>query len=218
MEVFMYPLVKRILDIVLALSIMLVLLPLTLVLLLLIRIDSPGNPIFTQQRIGRHGLCFRIFKLRTMYTTAPHSTATAALEDSDSYITRVGRILRKTSLDELPQLINVLKGDMSIIGPRPLVPEEKEIHLLRKERNVYRVRPGITGWAQVNGRDCVKPLDKANLDAYYVEHLSFWLDVRVLIYSVFCVLTARGVREGATDFDEEIDEQNRAKRKNKESV
>ena len=214
----MYQVIKRIFDIILSLCLTLLLLPLTILLLILIRLDSPGSPIFTQQRIGRHGLSFRIFKLRTMYITAPHSTATADLTDSGNYITRIGRILRKTSLDELPQLINVLKGDMSIIGPRPLVPEEKEIHSLRKERNVYSVKPGITGWAQVNGRDCVKPLDKANLDAYYVEHLSFWFDVRVLIYSLFCVLTARGVREGATDFDDEIDEQNKSKRKSKESV
>ena len=210
--------VKRLLDAAFAIMLLAVLSPLLLILTVLVRVTSPGAAIFKQERIGKDARVFRMYKFRSMKENSEHTGSGVYSGAGDSRVTGVGRFLRATSLDELPQLINVLKGDMSIIGPRPLVPEEKEIHSLRKERNVYSVRPGITGWAQVNGRDCVKPLDKANLDAYYVEHFSFWLDVRVLIYSLFCVLTARGVREGATDFDDEIDEQNKSKRKSKESV
>jgi len=209
----MYKIVKRALDFLISLLALLCLSPILLLLMLLIRLDSPGKAVFSQFRVGRDEKYFRIYKLRSMYTSAPKSVATAELQNAESHITRIGAILRKTSLDELPQLFNVLKGDMSLIGPRPLVPEEGEIHQLRSERNVYRVRPGITGWAQVNGRDCVKPLDKATLDAYYADHLSLSLDIKILIYSVLCVLTARGVREGATSFDEDIDEQNKKPRK-----
>ena len=184
----MYPVFKRLLDIVLSLAALLVLLPLLLVLMLLIRVDSEGPAIFTQQRVGREERLFPIFKLRTMNVSAPHDVATSELYDAQSHITRVGRVLRKTSLDELP-----------------LVPGEKDIHALRRQTGAYRVRPGITGWAQVNGRDCVLPEDKARLDGYYADHLSLALDLKILVFSVFCVLTARGVREGALPFDESVD-------------
>lgn len=208
----MYRFVKRALDIVLSLLGLLLLLPLLLVLCVLIRLDSKGPAIFKQQRVGRGGSLFGIFKLRTMHVDTPRDVATSELSNAASHITRLGHILRKTSLDELPQLINVLRGDMSLIGPRPLVPGEKDIHEARLEKGAYDVRPGITGWAQVNGRDCVDPETKAELDAIYAHDLSLWLDVKIILFSVFCVLTARGVREGATKFDEEIDEQGRAAR------
>ena len=201
----MYPVFKRLLDIVLSMAALLVLLPLLLVLMLLIRVDSEGPAIFTQQRVGREERLFPIFKLRTMNVSAPHDVATSELYDAQSHITRVGRVLRKTSLDELPQLFNVLRGEMRLIGPRPLVPGEKDIHALRRQTGAYRVRPGITGWAQVNGRDCVLPEDKPRLDGYYADHLSLALDLKILVFSVFCVLTARGVREGALPFDESVD-------------
>lgn len=206
----MYRFLKRALDIALSLLGLLVLSPLLLLLLVLIRLDSPGKPIFRQQRVGRGGSLFWVYKLRTMNTSAPRDVATSELLNPRAHITRLGNILRKTSLDELPQLFNVLKGDMSLIGPRPLVPGEKQIHEERLKKGAYGVRPGITGWAQVNGRDIIDPETKAELDAYYAYHVSLWLDVKIIAYSVICVLTARGVREGATPFDEEIDEQRRA--------
>ena len=203
----MYRIVKRFIDVVFALLGLFVLLPVFLLLFLCICLDSKGTPIFRQQRVGRHGKLFWIYKLRTMNTSAPNSVATNELSNASAYITRVGNILRKTSLDELPQLFNILCGDMSLIGPRPLVPNEKDIHELRMAKGAYTVRPGITGWAQVNGRDCIDPETKAELDAFYANHHSFLLDSKILLFSVICVLTARGVREGSTEFDEDIDEQ-----------
>lgn len=201
----MYSFFKRLLDIVLSLTALIVLAPLLLVLALLVNLDSPGPALFKQKRVGRNEKLFDIYKFRSMYTSAPRDVATSELQNAESHITRVGRVLRKTSLDELPQLFNVLKGEMSLIGPRPLVPNEKDIHELRREKGAYRVRPGITGWAQVNGRDCVLPVDKARLDGYYADHMSFGLDVKIIIFSVICVLTARGVREGALPYDEDVD-------------
>lgn len=201
----MYSFFKRLLDIVLSLTALIVLAPLLLVLALLVKLDSPGPALFKQKRVGRNEKLFDIYKFRSMYTSAPRDVATSELQNAESHITRVGRVLRKTSLDELPQLFNVLKGEMSLIGPRPLVPNEKDIHELRREKGAYRVRPGITGWAQVNGRDCVLPVDKALLDGYYADHISFGLDVKIIIFSVICVLTARGVREGALPYDEDVD-------------
>jgi len=206
----MYRCLKRGADVLLSLTGLLLLSPLFLLLSALIRLDSGGPAIFKQQRVGRHGRLFMVYKLRTMRQSTPSSVATSELENPVAYITRVGRILRKTSLDELPQLFNVLRGDMSLIGPRPLVPGEKDIHEARMERGAYDVRPGITGWAQVNGRDCVDPETKATLDAYYANSISLWLDLKIIAFSFLCVLTARGVREGATEFDEEIDERKRA--------
>lgn len=209
----MYRIVKRAFDVFLSVLVLIPLSPLLLLLMAFIRLETPGAPLFRQQRIGRNGAPFEIFKLRTMRIDTPHDTATCDLINPDQYITRVGRFLRKTSLDELPQLFNILRGDMSLIGPRPLVPGEGSIHQERMERGAYAVRPGMTGWAQVNGRDCVNAGRKAELDGYYAQHMSFYLDLKIVLYSVICVVTARGVREGATEFDEEIDEAQRASAK-----
>ena len=206
----MYGYVKRGADALFSVIGLLLLSPLFLLLFVLIRLDSKGPAIFRQQRVGRNGRLFMVYKLRTMKESAPSSVATAELDNPVAYITRVGRVLRKTSLDELPQLVNVLRGDMSLIGPRPLVPGEKDIHEARAELGAYGVRPGITGWAQVNGRDCVNPPTKAALDAYYANNVSFWLDIKIIAFSFLCVLTARGVREGVTEFDEEIDERKKS--------
>ncbi len=211
----MYRFIKRALDIALSLAGLILLLPVLALLVLVIRLDSSGRALFKQQRVGKGGVPFEIIKLRTMNLSAPHDVATSALENPNAHITRIGRILRKTSLDELPQLVNVLRGDMSLIGPRPLVPNEKDIHEARFAKGAYDVRPGITGWAQVNGRDCVDPDTKAELDAYYAHNVTMWMDIKIIVFSVFCVLTARGVREGVTPFDEEIDEQQRASRREK---
>jgi len=123
--------------------------------------------------------------------------ATSQLTQAQAHITRLGAVLRKSSLDELPQLLNILCGDMSFVGPRPLVPEETEVHRERMARGVYALRPGITGWAQINGRDQVREGMKAELDAYYAQHASFRLDTFILLRTAVCVLTARGIQEGA---------------------
>jgi O-antigen biosynthesis protein WbqP len=214
----MYRFVKRFLDIAIALLGLIALLPLLLCLMALIRMGSRGAALFRQKRVGRHGSLFDIYKLRTMRVDAPHDVATSALENPAAHITPMGRFLRKTSLDELPQLLNVLRGQMSLIGPRPLVPAEKDIHEERLALGAYDVRPGITGWAQVNGRDCVDPHTKAELDAYYAHHVSFRQDMIILFYSVICVVTARGVREGATEFDDSVDERDRPARPGRRTV
>ncbi|HML45309.1 MAG TPA: sugar transferase [Clostridia bacterium] len=199
--------IKRVVDIILALCLLILLAPLFAVVALLIRADSPGPVIFKQERVGKDEKLFRVYKFRTMVETAPASVATSELKNAPRYITRMGRVLRKSSIDELPQLINILRGEMSLIGPRPLVPQETEIHQRRSELGAYAVLPGITGWAQVNGRDCVDPQTKAALDAYYACHVSPFLDIKVLAYSVLCVVTARGIKEGGgnpEDVPEEV--------------
>ncbi|GHU71634.1 UDP-phosphate galactose phosphotransferase [Clostridia bacterium] len=202
----MYPHMKRVLDITLAATLLIVLAPLFIAISIIVCLDSPGPVFFLQSRVGRGGRMFRIYKFRTMYTYAPRSVATAELINSVGCITPLGRALRKSSIDELPQLINVLRGEMSLIGPRPLVPEEVEIHAVRTMLGAYNVRPGITGWAQVNGRDCVNVQTKAQLDAYYAQHMSIRLDIKVILYSVLCVITARGIQEGGGAIEDIIEE------------
>lgn len=192
----MYPGIKRFFDMIISLALLIVLVIPLLVLMVCVRIDSPGSPVFAQTRIGKKGKSFTIYKLRTMRKDAPRSVATSALSNAQSHITRLGAFLRKSSLDELPQLWNIFRGDMSLVGPRPLVPEEEDVHAERLEKNVYDVRPGITGWAQINGRDKVNAGMKADLDAYYVRHCSFLLDMRILLKTVACVLTSQGIKEG----------------------
>lgn len=191
-----YRCMKRSFDIVLSLfGIVVLALPL-LIIAAAVRLDSSGAAIFRQNRVGKDGRVFKICKFRTMHTFAPSETATGELSGAYSYITRVGRLLRKTSLDELPQLFNILKGDMSVIGPRPLIVGESEIHDLRSAAGVYSVRPGMTGWAQVNGRDNLAVSEKVALDAEYVENLSLAFDLRVLLKTVAVVISGDGYREG----------------------
>lgn len=203
----MYPTIKRATDFVFSALLLVILSPILLVLMLLIVIDSPGAPIFAQTRVGRYGKPFTVYKLRTMRKDTPRSVAKNELADAQSHITRLGSFLRKMSLDELPQLYNVLRGDMSLIGPRPLVPQEEEVHRERLENGAYNVRPGITGWAQVNGRDEVNSGQKANLDAYYAESLCFALDVKIVVRTVKYVLTGEGIQEGAKEAAEKIEEE-----------
>ena len=192
----MYSFFKRLLDIVLSLTALIVLAPLLLVLALLVKLDSPGPALFKQKRVGRNEKLFDIYKFRSMYTSAPRDVATSELQNAESHITRVGRVLRKTSLDELPQLFNVLKGEMSLIGPRPLVPNEKDIHELRREKGAYRVRPGITGWAQVNGwRGDTSIEERIKCDIFYIENWTFLLDIKILFMTVL-----KGIVNKSEDF------------------
>ena len=186
---------KSVFDFTVRLVLIIMLIPIFIVIGIIIAIDS-GNPvIYKQYRVGKHNKLFYIYKFRTMKTNT-RLAATSELTEADECITRSGRFLRKTSLDELPQLFNVLIGDMSFVGPRPLIPEEKEIRNLRKEYNVYSVRPGITGWAQVNGRDSLSIEEKALFDKEYVDKQSISLDIKIMFKTVMVVLKRENIAEG----------------------
>lgn len=190
----LYYKIKRILDILGALTgLVICFLPL-LVLAAVIYLDDAGTVFFFQDRVGRNGKLFRLCKLRTMKPDAPAYLSTEEMENSGAYVTKVGRILRKLSLDEIPQLWNVLKGDMSLIGPRPLIPQEKEIHQLRQKEGVYTLRPGITGLAQINGRDQVDGEEKVRWDAEYLHRFGFVTDVSILLRTIPKVIDSEGVR------------------------
>ena len=186
---------KRAFDFTVSLALIIILLPVFLLVSLIVLIDAGTPVIFRQYRVGKDNKLFYIYKFRTMRKNT-RNAATAELTDSDKYITKSGRILRKTSLDELPQLVNVLIGDMSFVGPRPLIPEEKEIRALRKEYNVYSVKPGITGLAQVNGRDNLSIKEKALFDKEYIDKQSIALDIKILIKTVLVVLKREDIKEG----------------------
>lgn len=191
-----YRYVKRLLDVVIsAIAIVVLLIP-SLVLMVAIYIDDPGDVIFRQYRVGEDGKRFRFYKFRSMRMDTPKYLSTSDVDDPDKYITRIGKFLRKSSIDELPQLLNVLKGDMSIIGPRPLISDEVEIHEMRKKFGVYSVRPGISGWAQVRGRDTVSPTDKVRLDVQYLENFGLRMDMKILIDTIPRALAGKGVAEG----------------------
>lgn len=192
-----YKPVKRAADLAGALLLMGILSPLFLLIMLAIAVDSEGGVLFAQSRIGKDGRPFIIFKFRTMYPQAPADTPTGALDDPSRHITPVGRFLRRTSLDELPQLFNILKGDMSFIGPRPVVLAERALIGLRRAKGADRVRPGITGLAQVQGRDEVPARRKACYDAYYARHMGPGLDAWIFMRTFRCVFTGEGMREGA---------------------
>lgn len=167
-----------------------------LIVALAIFIDDPGKVFFRQYRVGRHGKRFRLYKFRSMRQNTPKYMSTAEVDDPNKYITRVGKFLRKTSLDELPQLINIFKGDMSLVGPRPLISDEYEIHQMRTVLGVYQLRPGITGLAQINGRDTVAPAAKVRFDVTYLEHFGPVMDIKVLFATVPKVFGGQGVVEG----------------------
>ena len=189
---------KRLIDLVLAALIMIVLSPVLLVLVLAIKLDSKGPVLFQQKRIGVNKTTFPILKFRTMRIDTPHDMPTHLLENPDQYITRVGGFLRKTSLDELPQLWNIFVGEMSFVGPRPALWNQYDLIEARDRFRANSVRPGLTGWAQINGRDELEINVKAELDGYYVSHLSFWFDLKCFFGSFTYVLGRKGVVEGGT--------------------
>lgn len=186
---------KRAFDFTVSLLLIIILLPVFLVVSLIVLIDAGAPVIFRQYRVGKDNKLFYIYKFRTMRKNT-RNAATADLTDSDKFITKSGRFLRKTSIDELPQLVNVLIGDMSFVGPRPLIPEEKEIRALRKEYGVYSVRPGITGLAQINGRDNLSIEEKALFDKEYIDKQSLGLDIKILLKTVMVVLRRENIKEG----------------------
>ena len=194
----MYKFFKRTLDIVLSFLGMLVLSPFFLLLVLAIKLDSKGPVLFKQKRIGLHKKHFYILKFRTMRIDTPKDTPTHLLENPEQWITKVGKFLRKTSLDELPQIWNIFVGDMSIIGPRPALWNQYDLIEERDRYGANDVLPGLTGWAQIHGRDELPIAKKAELDGYYVQHLSFGLDIRCFFGTIKSVAKSEGVVEGGT--------------------
>ena len=194
----MYVAVKKIIDRFLAFIGLIVLSPLFLILIIAIKLDSPGPIFFRQKRVGIHKTHFEILKFRTMRTDTPKDMPTHMLKNPDQYITKVGRFLRKTSLDELPQIINILKGDMAIVGPRPALWNQYDLIEERDKYGANDILPGLTGWAQINGRDELEIPVKAKLDGDYVAKMSFWMDLRCILGTVVSVARQDGVVEGGT--------------------
>ena len=190
---------KRFYDTVLSFIGLIVLSPLLLVLVILIKLDSKGPILFRQKRIGRNKKHFYILKFRTMRIDTPKDTPTHMLENPQQWITKVGKFLRKTSLDEIPQIINILKGDMSIIGPRPALWNQYDLVEERDKYGVHKLYPGLTGYAQINGRDELLIPEKAKLDGYYVKHISLWLDIKIFFGTIRSIFKSEGVVEGATE-------------------
>ena len=188
-----YHIVKRILDILISACSLLVLFIPMLILMMCVYIDDPGKVIFSQNRVGKDGKLFKIYKIRTMKASAPGNLSAAEFRDADRFVTRIGSLLRKFSLDELPQLVNVLKGDMSIIGPRPLIAEESRIHELRMQFGVYQTRPGITGLAQINGRNNISVSGKVRWEVKYLEKYGFKEDFSILFSTIPKILLGSDV-------------------------
>lgn len=190
--------IKNCADRVLAIIALIVLSPVFLILALAIKIDSRGPVFFRQKRIGIHKTYFEILKFRTMRTDTPKDTPTHMLEDPEQYITKVGRFLRKTSLDELPQIINIAKGEMSIIGPRPALWNQYDLIEERDKYGANDVMPGLTGWAQINGRDELEIPIKAKLDGEYIKNMGPVMDLKCFFGTIGSVLSSDGVVEGGT--------------------
>jgi O-antigen biosynthesis protein WbqP len=194
----MYLKVKRVIDIMLSLIGLIVLSPIFFILIIAIKIDSRGPVLFKQKRVGIHKSHFNILKFRTMRIDTPKDTPTHLLENPDQWITKVGKILRKTSLDELPQIWNIFVGQMSIIGPRPALWNQYDLIEERDKYGANDVPPGLTGWAQINGRDELPIEEKAKLDGEYVENIGVVMDIRCFFSTIVSVLKSDGVVEGGT--------------------
>jgi lipopolysaccharide/colanic/teichoic acid biosynthesis glycosyltransferase len=188
---------RRAFDIVVAGTALLFFSPVLLLAMLLIRLESPGSPIYRQRRVGLDGEEFDVLKLRTMVTGAEHIGAGMAIDEGDTRITRVGGFLRRTSLDEIPNLINILRGDMAVIGPRPTIPVQVTQYTDR-QRGRLAVKPGLTGWAQVNGRAALPWPERIELDLWYIEHRSWRLDFQILLRTARMVLSGHGLYKGGT--------------------
>ncbi|MCI9318873.1 MAG: sugar transferase [Lachnospiraceae bacterium] len=194
----MYQHVKRGIDFVMASVGLVILSPLFLVLIVAIKADSKGPILFRQKRVGIHKSHFNILKFRTMRTDTPKDTPTHLLKNPEQYITRIGKFLRKTSLDELPQIINIIKGDMAIVGPRPALWNQYDLIEERDKYGANDIRPGLTGWAQINGRDELEIPVKAKLDGEYVKKMGLGMDIRCFLGTFLSVLRGDGVVEGGT--------------------
>lgn len=190
--------IKRLIDFVLALCGLIVLSPVFIILCIWIKLDSKGPILFKQKRVGINKTYFNIYKFRTMYIDTPKDMPTHMLSNPDQFITKAGKFLRKTSLDELPQIINIIKGEMAIIGPRPALWNQDDLIAERDKYHANDVRPGLTGWAQINGRDELEIPVKARLDGEYVKRISFLFDIKCFFGTITSVLKSDGVVEGGT--------------------
>jgi Sugar transferases involved in lipopolysaccharide synthesis len=190
--------VKRAIDLFLSGLGLIVLSPLFLILIIAILIDDPGPILFTQKRVGRNKRFFKLHKFRSMKMSTPHDVPTHMLENPEQYITKVGRFMRRTSLDELPQVWDIFIGKMSVIGPRPALWNQDVLIAERDKYNANDVKPGLTGWAQINGRDELELADKARFDGEYVERIGFGFDVKCFVGTIFSVAKSDGVVEGGT--------------------
>jgi O-antigen biosynthesis protein WbqP len=190
--------IKRLIDIILSFLALIILSPVFLILVIAIKIDSKGPVLFKQKRVGIHKSHFNILKFRTMRIDTPKDCPTHLLENPDQWITKVGKFLRKTSLDELPQIWNIFVGQMSIIGPRPALWNQYDLIEERDKYGANDIRPGLTGWAQINGRDTIEIEDKARFDGFYVENMGFKMDVKCFLGTIVSVLRRDGVVEGGT--------------------
>ncbi|MDE5891609.1 MAG: sugar transferase [Acetatifactor sp.] len=208
----MYTYIKRGIDFVLSLLGLIVLSPVFLALIIAIRVDSPGPVLFRQKRVGIHKTHFSILKFRTMRIDTPKDMPTHLLQNPEQYITKVGKFLRKTSLDELPQIINILKGDMAIVGPRPALWNQYDLIEERDKYGANDIRPGLTGWAQINGRDELEIPVKARFDGEYVEKMGVKMDLRCFFGTFLSVLRGDGVVEGGTGAIHEAESRNKKKK------
>lgn len=193
----MYSILKRLGDISISLIAITLFCPVFILIAIAIKLDSEGPVIFKQKRFGIHKKTFYVFKFRTMKVESPKYVATRDLQNPEQWITRVGAFLRKTSLDELPQLCNILVGDMSIVGPRPVVVSERDVIEVREKYGANDVLPGLTGWAQINGRDNLSTDIKAKLDGYYVKNRSLIMDIKCIVRTIPYVLKRKGIVEGS---------------------
>lgn len=196
MEKKPYLFIKRIIDIIFSILWLIILIPVFLVISIAIKLESKGPVIFKQKRIGKEKKYFTIYKFRTMRSDTPKDMPTHMLKNANGCITKVGNILRKTSLDELPQLVNILKGDMSIIGPRPALWNQDDLVEERDKYHANDIRPGLTGWAQVNGRDELEIPVKAKYDGEYVKRISFVFDIKIFFKTIINVFKHEGIVEG----------------------
>lgn len=193
---------KRLFDFVMSLIGITVLSPIILIVALAVKLTSPGPMLFKQRRIGKNNNEFQIYKFRTMRIDTPN-VPTHLLENPEQWITPVGKFLRKTSLDELPQLFNILKGEMSIVGPRPALYNQIDLKEMRTEAGVHKLVPGLTGWAQINGRDEIPLSLKVKLDKEYLEKKNFFFDIKIIFMTVLSVLKSEGVQEGKNENNNE---------------
>jgi lipopolysaccharide/colanic/teichoic acid biosynthesis glycosyltransferase len=188
---------KRVLDVVVAGTALVIAAPFVAVIAVIIRLESHGHPIYRQRRVGLRGAPFELYKLRTMVSGAETMGSGLAVDAGDARITRLGAILRRTSCDELPNLVNVLRGEMSLVGPRPTVQVQVDRYTEHERRRLDAL-PGITGWAQVNGRASLPWHERFDLDIWYVEHASLWLDLKILARTLHMVTTGHGLYRGET--------------------
>jgi lipopolysaccharide/colanic/teichoic acid biosynthesis glycosyltransferase len=184
-------------DIVIASVLLVIASPILLAAIVAIRLESKGSPIYKQRRVGKDGRPFELLKLRTMVTGAEHIGAGLAVNEGDPRITRIGALLRRFSLDELPNLLNVLRGELAIVGPRPTIQAQVDQYTDRQLRRL-EVKPGITGWAQVNGRAALPWNERIELDVWYVDHRSLWLDMKILAMTARMLVTGHGLYKGET--------------------